>query len=117
VDIEGSEWETFKAMLPEKALPFGQLLIELHFQDTYEVFDFFGNMESHGFCIFSRETNHNPCAAGKLPIAVEFSLINPRYYLAGKAGPEAAMAIQARPSPPQYQGVVYALTHRGNMDR
>src|SRR6056297_1114276 len=69
VDIEGSEWDTFRAMLPERALPFGQLLIELHFRDVSEVFEFFENMDTHGFRIFMRETNHNPCAAGKLPIA------------------------------------------------
>lgn len=41
-------------------------------------FDFFENMEKHGYRVFMRETNHNPCAAGKKPVAVEFSLINPR---------------------------------------
>lgn len=41
-------------------------------------FDFFENMDKHGYRVFMRETNHNPCAAGKKPVAVEFSLINPR---------------------------------------
>jgi hypothetical protein len=31
---------------------------------------------SAGFKIFSRETNHNPCVSGKLPTAVEYSLVN-----------------------------------------
>ncbi|GAB5029578.1 glycolipid 2-alpha-mannosyltransferase [Nannochloropsis oceanica] len=117
VDIEGSEWDTFKAMLPEKALPFGQLLIELHFRDVVEVFEFFENMDTHGFRIFMRETNHNPCAAGKLPIAVEFSLINPQAYFGGVPQPAAVQAIAARPNPPTYNGVVYVLSHKGNLGR
>jgi len=117
VDIEGSEWDTFKAMLPEKALPFGQLLIELHFRDVVEVFEFFENMDTHGFRIFMRETNHNPCAAGKLPIAVEFSLINPQAYFGGVPQPAAVQAIAARPTPPTYNGVVYVLSHKRNLGR
>lgn len=117
VDIEGSEWDTFRAMLPERALPFGQLLIELHFRDVSEVFEFFENMDTHGFRIFMRETNHNPCAAGKLPIAVEFSLINPHVYFSGAPHPAAVQAIAARPMPTTYNGVVYVLSHKGNLGR
>lgn len=146
VDIEGSEWETFKAMLPEVSLPFGQLLIELHFKDTLEVFNFFDNMDTHGYRIFMRETNHNPCAAGKLPIAVEFSLINPQVvprlstphclpplpsltfpsfrfaclpqlYFSGKPDRASVISIQSRPEPPKYDGVIYVLSKRSNMER
>ena len=117
MDIEGSEWETFKSLLPEAVLPFGQLLIELHFSGTYEIFNFFENMETHGFRVFSRETNHNPCVTGLKPVAVEFSIINPAYYFGGKADAEAAKSIALRPSPPKYNGVIYTLTHKNNMDR
>lgn len=117
VDIEGSEWDTFRAMLPEKALPFGQLLIELHFRDVAEVFAFFENMDTHGFRIFMRETNHNPCAAGKLPIAVEFSLINPEAYFQGTPAPAAVHSIVSRPEPPAFKGVIYVLSQKGNMER
>jgi hypothetical protein len=117
VDVEGAEWDTFRSLLPFKALPFGQLLIELHFRDTIEVFDFFRNMEDHDFRIFMRETNHNPCASGNLPIAVEFSLINPNVYFAGQPHPEAVKAVAARPEPLKHTGVIYVLTHRGNMHR
>ena len=117
MDIEGSEWETFKSLLPEKALPFGQLLIELHFSDTYDIFNFFENMEVHGYRVFSRETNHNPCAGGRKPVAVEFSIINPTYYFSGQPDPESVKSISLRPSPPKYNGVIYTLTHKNNMHR
>lgn len=117
VDIEGSEWDTFRSLLPQKALPFGQLLIELHFRDVIEVFEFFENMDTHGFRIFMRETNHNPCAAGKLPIAVEFSLINPEAYFQATPHPAAVQAIAALPPPVHYSGVVYVLSHKGNLGR
>jgi len=117
VDIEGSEWETFKGLMNEKALPFGQLLIELHFSTTEEIFGFFENMDVHGYRVFSRETNHNPCAAGRKPVAVEFSLINTDYYFSGKPDPEAVKAISLRPSPPKYNGVIYTLTHKNNLHR
>jgi hypothetical protein len=87
------------------------------YQDTFAVFNFFENMDTHGFRIFMRETNHNPCAAGKLPIAVEFSLINPSAYFAGKPDPEAVKAVAARPLAPKYNGVIYALTQRRHIDR
>ena len=72
---------------------------------------------THGFRIFMRETNHNPCAAGKLPIAVEFSLINPQAYFTGTPEPAVVQAIAARPEAPAYNGVVYVLSHHGNMQR
>ena len=128
VDIEGSEWDTFASLLKEKYFPFGQLLIELHFRDTVEVFEFFDNMEVHGFRIFSRETNHNPCSAGKKPIAVEFSLINPHNYYSTYMNEDSAYdlaivernsktVVQSRPEYIQPNGAISILTHRNNIHR
>merc|ERR1712232_1163355 len=75
VDVEASEWSVFKALIQAGTLPFSQLLIELHYADPSETFAFFEGLERSGFRIFARETNHQPCVAGRLPVAVEFALV------------------------------------------
>jgi hypothetical protein len=55
VDIEGDEWGVFAALIAELGakngedgalqLPFGQLLIELHYKDMPSTFDFFFGMK------------------------------------------------------------------------
>lgn len=49
VDVEGAEWSTFAPLFASGLLPFGQLLIEMHYKDVPTTFDFFHNMEKAGY--------------------------------------------------------------------
>jgi len=93
VDIEGDEWKTFEKLFTQGPLPFGQLLIELHYEDVPTTFRFFDGMEKAGFRIFSRETNLAPTVLGELPVAIEYSFIHPDTF--GKKDPRVASTLQA----------------------
>jgi hypothetical protein len=97
IDIEGSEWEIFHDLFqrarhirsaaskttaggPTWTLPFGQLLIELHYENTSSTVEFFSGMAEFGFLPFSREINLQPCLDGRLPFAVEYSLIHSSFF-------------------------------------
>ena len=81
IDVEGAEWEILPHLLKPKsetnAPAFGQLLVELHYVSVPAVFTFFDVLTKHGFVSFSREINLQPCLTGQLPLAVEYSFINP----------------------------------------
>jgi hypothetical protein len=59
---------------------FGQLLIELHFVDVPTTVNYFDTLKRHNYYAFSREINLLPCIAGNMPIAVEYSIINPKIF-------------------------------------
>lgn len=93
VDVEGNEWEVFLQLFQDRlgslrmvpsqvahTLPFGQLLIELHYMNISTTHLFFSGMEKLGFYVFSREFNLDPCLYGNLPQASEYSFINPHSY-------------------------------------
>jgi len=61
----------------ELTLPFGQLLIELHYHSMESMDNFFRGMRAAGFFIFSREVNLLPTMFGHKPFAAEYSFINP----------------------------------------
>jgi hypothetical protein len=103
VDVEGAEWGVFDSLFEERHLPFGQLLIELHYESTPATFRFFNGMEAQGFRAFSRETNYNPCVLGKLPTAIEYSFIHPGGHKAGR-DPAAGGALAALPPYPRQSG-------------
>lgn len=63
-----------------KTLPFGQLLIELHYQSLDSMDRFFKKLHQYGFLIFSREINLLPTLTGKVPFAAEYSFINPETF-------------------------------------
>jgi hypothetical protein len=69
-----------KGQLAPWALPFGQLLIELHYSTVKAADEFFTNMYRAGFLAFSREINLIPTAHGNPPAACEYSFINPNVF-------------------------------------
>jgi hypothetical protein len=95
IDIEGSEWPVFHELFerarrirtekllsgnPSWTLPFGQLLIELHYEDMPSVVEFFSGMAEFEMLPFSREINLQPCLDGRLPFAVEYSFIHASFF-------------------------------------
>eukprot|EP01038_Epipyxis_sp_PR26KG_P013005 gene13005-17435_t len=83
IDIEGGEWSVFRSIFDshnKKSLPIGELLIELHYNNNDEMKAFFDGMNSHGFLPFSREINLQPAIAGNMPVASEYSFINPEHF-------------------------------------
>lgn len=132
VDIEGSEWPVFNEILHrarrirnEKSqggnswnLPFGQLLIELHYEDTPSIVEFFSGLAEFGFSAFSREINLQPCLDGRLPFAVEYSFIHPSFFdesyrnpLTYPIPPVVSKSWSRRP-----KAVIYYLTQRKRLE-
>jgi hypothetical protein len=131
IDIEGSEWEVFlelfqrgrqirstsKVTTPGGStwtFPFGQLLIELHHENTSNTIEFFSGMAEFGFLPFSREINLQPCLDGRLPFAVEYSFIHSSFF------DETKRHHQTHPLPPvvtpswsqKPRAVIYYLTQK-----
>lgn len=75
VDIEGMEFEVFAQLEGARFWPFDQLLIEVHYEDVPKTLRLFRALENAGYRVFSRETNYNPCAQNRPPIAVEFGFV------------------------------------------
>lgn len=71
--VGGSEMRERKAPV----LPVNQLLIELHFERINSTFQFFHRLFEDGLRVFHSEVNHQPCVAGRLPVAVEYSFMRP----------------------------------------
>jgi hypothetical protein len=96
VDIEGSEWPVFRDLihraktdlLSKKSnrahryspLPFGQLLIELHYDSVEVTVEFFDGLRQLGYLPYSREINLQPCLNGDRPVAVEYSFIHSSFF-------------------------------------
>lgn len=135
VDIEGAEWTVFRDIFERRRgqrgealpLPFGQLLIELHFQAVSTTVEFFRGMTVHGFRPFSREINLQPCLSGQKPLAVEYSFINPSQFFAGDSDPttSAGALSSVHAAPPAVtpswhrpvKAVVYFLTQKSRLSR
>lgn len=112
VDVEGAEWEVFAKLLSDMPrFPlFGQLLIELHHKDMHSTHNFFRMLESKGFMSISRELNLQPCIAGGLPFASEYSFIHPASFFATSRSIHPVPALT--PSwHRKLKGVVYFLSH------
>ena len=123
VDIEGSEWAVFADLFGSfdnnnmQRLPFGQLLIELHFESNEKTIDFFAGASMHGYYPFSREINLQPCIAGRNPVAVEYSFINAqRYYHQHRGKWPVPAAIHPSWHIP-VKGVIYILTRRTRLQK
>jgi hypothetical protein len=69
-----------KGQLTPWSLPFGQLLIELHYSTVKAADEFFTSMYRSGYLTFSREINLIPTAHGHPPAACEYSFINPNVF-------------------------------------
>lgn len=138
VDIEGAEWTVFRDLMRPRAsklssdqaqtrqslpLPFGQLLIELHFESVATTVDFFRGLSSLGYRVFSREINLQPCLTGQKPVAVEYCFINPSVFFAstGDAHVAAASLITPPVVTPSWhapiKAVIYFLTRRSRVLR
>ncbi|KAG0346864.1 hypothetical protein BG004_000669 [Podila humilis] len=84
VDIEGSEYDTFEAIMDDfpGTLPFGQLQLELHVPDAWVTFDrflaFWERLEQRGVFPWWTEINLNPVFSGQKPWASEYCFINTR---------------------------------------
>lgn len=112
VDVEGAEWEVFEQLLsnmPSTPL-FGQLLIELHHKDMHTTHNFFRLLEAKGFAAFSRELNLQPCIAGGLPFASEYSFIHPSSFFA-TSRPALPLPALTPSWHSKLRGVVYFLSH------
>ncbi|KAM3574953.1 hypothetical protein VYU27_003080 [Nannochloropsis oceanica] len=112
VDVEGAEWASFAPVFAAGPLPVGQLLIELHYQDVATTFDFFDQLEKQGFRAFSRETNYHPCVTGKMPVAIEYSFIQPATFPKGDALQASKAMLAGLPTYQRQNGVIYLLTQR-----
>lgn len=123
IDVESSEWVVFDDLFHrfEGGLDFfGQLLIEVHYKSVAAMDNFFKGMRRSGFVTYSRELNILPCLRGGLPIASEFSFINPSlFYSQGKSkSVSTALMAPSRQSVenPRWMrtinGVIYFLTHK-----
>jgi hypothetical protein len=106
-----------KGKLPRWTLPFGQLLIELHYSTVAEADRFFTNMYRAGFLSFSREINLAPTVYGNPASACEYSFINPNIYFL--KGADQRPAHLQQPPPPQtpefhqpIRAVIYILSQR-----
>lgn len=117
VDVEGAEWASFAPVFAAGPLPVGQLLIELHYKDVATTFDFFSHLEAAGFRIFSRETNYHPCVTGKMPVAIEYSFIQPDTYPKGLPSPQSKKMLAALPPYQRHNGVIYMLTQRARIHK
>lgn len=110
VDVEGAEWSVFAELfghLTSSTPLFGQLLIELHFSTVKQTVQFFEGMHALGYYSYSREINLQPCVAGGLPVAVEYSFLHPKAF----DQPRPVMSDLRPVSPPLVtRGVIYYLT-------
>ncbi|KFH71708.1 hypothetical protein MVEG_02003 [Podila verticillata NRRL 6337] len=89
VDIEGSEYPAFTALMDDyhETLPFGQLQMEIHTNETYVTFgdflEFWERLEARGVYPWWSEPNLIPTfpsvsSPGELPTCSEYSFINTR---------------------------------------
>ncbi|KAI1321832.1 hypothetical protein EDD11_000108 [Mortierella claussenii] len=84
VDIEGSEYETFDAIMDDfgDVLPFSQLQMELHVRDDMVSFPTFlkwwERLESKGVFPWWTELNLNPTYSGQRDWASEYCFLNTR---------------------------------------
>jgi len=128
VDIEGAEWAVFRELLSRAngrsgLFPFGQLLIELHYESVESTAEFFLGMMRHGFLAFSREVNLQPCLNGRPPVAVEYSFINAGSFFESRSVKSPSRINHASFRPPivtptwhePVRAVIYFLTHRGRV--
>jgi hypothetical protein len=80
MDIEGSEFAVLDQVMSEfpQALPFGQLLLEIHVDCPFqEMYIFWEKLENAGLRPFRNEINLAPCVHGKaLPTLSEYSFLN-----------------------------------------
>jgi hypothetical protein len=126
IDVESSEWVVFDDLFDRfdgNMDFFGQLLIEVHYKSISVMDNFFKGMRRSGFVTFSRELNILPCLRGGLPIASEFSFINPSlFYSQGKPVVASARSSALTPASRSnienpgwhrsINGVIYFLTHK-----
>ena len=112
VDVEGAEWKAFGG---SPYLPIGQLLIELHYQGLPQLRTFFASMQANGLHPFSREINLQPAIAGGMPVATEYSFINPKNFFSrhplGLRKPSQE-AQHIAPLDKPIKAVIYFLTQR-----
>ncbi|KAG0040726.1 hypothetical protein BGZ82_010544 [Podila clonocystis] len=84
VDIEGSEYDTFAAIMDDfpDVLPFSQLQLELHVDTNHVTFpnflNFWERLEDKGVYPWWTEINLNPVFSGMRPWASEYCFINTR---------------------------------------
>lgn len=84
VDIEGSEYDTFNAIMDDfgDVLPFSQLQMELHVRNNMVSFPDFLNwwerLESKGVYPWWTEINLNPTYSGERAWASEYCFLNTR---------------------------------------
>ncbi|KAF9367119.1 hypothetical protein CPC16_006930, partial [Podila verticillata] len=89
VDIDGSEYPAFAALMDDyhETLPFGQLQMEIHTNETYVTFgdflEFWERLEARGVYPWWSEPNLIPTfpsvsSPGELPTCSEYSFINTR---------------------------------------
>jgi hypothetical protein len=113
VDVEGAEWKAFTG---SPYLPIGQLLIELHYQGLPPLRDFFAfSMRENHLHPFSREINLQPAIAGGMPVATEYSFINPKRFYSGLLlAPRRSSQKAQRLAPLQrpIKAVIYFLAQR-----
>jgi len=81
VDIEGSEYQTFDAIMDDfSVLPFSQLQMEFHLEDPAISFSDFKawweRLESRGVYPWWTELNMYPTFINKKPVASEYCFIN-----------------------------------------
>jgi len=87
VDIEGSEYPTFAAIMDDypEVLPFGQLQMELHINEAYVTFgeflEFWERLEARGVYPWWTEVNLIPTfpstsSPSELPMCSEYCFIN-----------------------------------------
>eukprot|EP00656_Telonema_subtile_P013802 TRINITY_DN17016_c0_g1_i2.p1 TRINITY_DN17016_c0_g1~~TRINITY_DN17016_c0_g1_i2.p1 ORF type:complete len:1094 (+),score=263.27 TRINITY_DN17016_c0_g1_i2:74-3355(+) len=115
IDCEGCEWEVFEALLEsDSALPFSQLLIELHLGNATStegmrenMFRLFEGLEALGFRAFAREINIGPTLTGQLPTACEFSFIKNSVLQLPAPRPRAALVL----TPPRLKAAIYVLVN------
>jgi hypothetical protein len=106
-----------KGVPPPWALPFGQLVIELHYSSLSDVDHFFTGMFRAGFLTFSREINLAPTLYGGLPKAVEYSFISPSLFFTGELE-RRPLTMRGAPPPSDVEfhkpikAVIYILSQR-----
>jgi hypothetical protein len=115
IDVEGAEWAILPSLLAataERGPAFGQLLVELHYQSVPAVLNLFAALSQRGFVSFSREVNLQPCLAGQLPRAIEFSFIHPRAFFDVSSRPSLPPAAVTPSYHQPISAVIYFLTQK-----
>ena len=157
IDIEGFEWKLFGSFAKSRvrdsssemmgarnagvfsaegseSFPFGQLLIELHYQSMHgklkisssfsttnsqyilDTKSFFDQMKAYNQHPYSREINLQPCLEGYKPFAVEYSFINPHLVYFG-GSEQLPLPPPVTPGwPTRVKGVIYYLTQRRRLE-